>query len=106
MNAIMQITITARHCEIPDLLRERARARLERMSRIAPRPQHAQIVFAAEGGRAMVELRLQAARGRVHVATAQGPDHRTAFDQGIAKLRRQLARPRAARSRAVARRAR
>jgi len=102
----MQITITARHCEIPDILRERARARLERVGRIVRRPQRAQIVFGAEGGRAMVELRLHAARGHVHVATAQGPDHRTAFDQGIAKLRRQLDGLRVPRSRAAARKAR
>ena len=39
----MRITISARHCDIPDILRERARARLERLGRIATRPHHAQI---------------------------------------------------------------
>src|SRR6266850_562 len=32
----MRITITARHCEIPDELRARARERLERLARIGP----------------------------------------------------------------------
>ena len=99
----MRITISTRHCDIPDILRERARARLERLGRIATRPQHAQVVFAAERGQALVELRLHAARGHVHIATAQGSDHRTAFDQGIAKLRRQLDQPRTRRVRAAAR---
>jgi ribosomal subunit interface protein len=88
----MRITITARHCEVPELLRERARARLERLSRFAPRSQRALVVFGAENGKALVELRLHTPRGHLHVATAQGADHRTAFDQGIAKLRRQLER--------------
>ena len=86
----MRITITARHCDVPDILRERARARLERLGRFAPRSDRAQIVFGAEKGKAVVELGLHAARGHIHIATAQGADHRTAFDQGIAKLRRQL----------------
>jgi len=101
MKSTMRITITARHCDVPDILRERARARLERLGRIAARPSHAQIVFGAEGGRAMVELRLHAARGHIHVATADGADHRTAFDQGIAKLRRQLDKPALRRARSA-----
>jgi len=86
----MRITITARHCDIPDVLRERARMRLERLGRMAPGPRHAQIVFGAEAGKARVELRLHAARGHIHIATAASLDFRTAFDRGIAKLRRQL----------------
>ena len=38
----------------------------------------------------MVELRLHTARGRVHVGTADGADHRSALDRAVAKVRRQL----------------
>src|SRR5213083_1599408 len=80
----MRITITARHCEIPDELRGRARARL------APRPHDGRVVFVADHGRPTVEVRLHTARGAVHVGTARGADHRTALDLAVAKVRRQL----------------
>jgi ribosomal subunit interface protein len=86
----MRITITARHCEIPDELRARARERLERLARIAPRPQDGRVVFVADHGRPTVEVRLHIARGVVHVGTARGADHRTALDHAVAKVRRQL----------------
>jgi len=59
----MRITITARHCEIPDELRARARERLERLARIAPRPHDGRVVFVADHGRPTVEVRLHTARG-------------------------------------------
>jgi len=86
----MRITITARHCEIPDELRARARERLERLARIAPRPHDGRVVFVADHGRPTVEVRLHTARGAVHVGTARGADHRTALDLAVAKVRRQL----------------
>src|SRR5213078_3002028 len=58
----MRITITARHCEIPDALRARARERLERLARIAPRPHDGSIVFVADNGRPTVEVRLHNVR--------------------------------------------
>jgi len=86
----MRITITARHCEIPDELRARARERLERLARIAPRPHDGRVVFLADHGRPTVEVRLHTARGVVHVGTARGADHGTALDLAVAKVRRQL----------------
>lgn len=86
----MRITITARHCEVADELRARARAVLARLERIAPRPHDGQIVFIADHGRPTAEVRLHMARGAVLVATARGGDHRTALDLAAAKLRRQL----------------
>ena len=41
----MRITITARHCEVPDELRARARRLVERLSRMATRPHDAQVLF-------------------------------------------------------------
>src|SRR5438445_13694321 len=82
----MRITITARHCEIPDELRARARERLERLARIAPRPHDGQIVFVADHGRPTVEVRLHTARGAVHVGTARGAAHRSALDLPVATV--------------------
>ena len=86
----MRITITARHCEIADELRARARTVLDRLARIAPRPQDGRIVFIADNGRPTTEVRLHVAGGAVLVGTARGADHRTALDRAAAKVRRQL----------------
>ena len=86
----MRITITARHCEVPDELRARARTLLERLGKIAARPHDAQVIFADDHGAAAVEVRLHTARGKVHVATAQADDHRTALDRAAQRVRRQL----------------
>ena len=95
----MRITITARHCDIPDGLRARARDLLERLGRVAPRPHGAQVIFGADHGMPAVEVRLHAARGHVHVGTAGGTDHRTALDRAAAKVRRQLDKAPARRAR-------
>ena len=86
----MRITITTRHCDIPEDLRVRARARLERLGALASRAHHLQLIFGAEHGQPTVELRLHTSRGRVHFATADAADHRTALDRVVAKVRRQL----------------
>lgn len=86
----MRITITARHCDIPEALRSSARARLERLGRLASRSHHLQLIFGAEHGRPTVEVRLHTNRRQVHVAAADGADHRSALDRAVAKVRRQL----------------
>lgn len=86
----MRITITARHCDVAEELRMRARALLARLERIAPRPHDARVLFVADNGRPLVEVRLHVARGGVHVAKARGGDHRSALDAAVAKVRRQL----------------
>jgi ribosomal subunit interface protein len=86
----MQTTITARHCDIPDALRERALAVVERLGNIASRPIEATVVFDADGLDRTAELRVHVARGEVLVAKGEGDDHRTALDRAEEKLRRQL----------------
>jgi ribosomal subunit interface protein len=86
----MRITITARHCEIPDELRMRAQTLLQRLAKLARRSLDGQVLFVADHGTPTVEVRLHAARGAVHVSTAGGSDHRTALDRAVAKVRRQL----------------
>ena len=99
----MQTTITARHCEIPEALRERARTVVERLGGLAHRPIETAVVFDTEGKQATAELRLHASRGEVLVARGEADDHRTALDRAEEKLRRQLEKtaPRGRRSRDV-----
>jgi ribosomal subunit interface protein len=86
----MRITITARHCDVADELRARARDLLARLERFALRPQDARVLFVADNGHPLVEVRLHAGRGVLHVGKARGGDHRTALDAAVAKVRRQL----------------
>ena len=94
----MQTTITARHCEISDALRERALAVVERLGNIATRPMEASVVFDTDGQQPTAELRLHLATGDLLVANGEAGDHRSALDRAEEKLRKQLekagARPR------------
>jgi ribosomal subunit interface protein len=86
----MQTTITARHCEISETLREHARSVVDRLEALAHRPIESAVVFDTDGGKATAELRLHASRGELLVARGEGDDHRTALDRAEEKLRRQL----------------
>jgi ribosomal subunit interface protein len=88
----MQTTITARHCEISDALRDRAVSVIERLETLASRPMESTVVFDTDGIELTVEIRLHLARGEVLVARGDGPDHRTALDRTEEKLRRQIER--------------
>jgi ribosomal subunit interface protein len=98
----MQTTITARHCEITDALRDRALEVTARMADLSPHALESTVVFDAEGLVNRVEIRLHARRRKVLVGVGEGPDHRTALDRAEEKLRPQLLR--AGRSRDAARR--
>jgi ribosomal subunit interface protein len=88
----MQTTITARHCEISESLRERALTVVERLGGFARRPVESAVVFDADAGQQTAELRLHLSRGEILVARGEGADHRTALDRAEEKLRRQLER--------------
>jgi ribosomal subunit interface protein len=86
----MQTTITTRKVDVPEALRERADAVVQRLGKKANRPTHASVIFAADHERATAEIILKPSRGEPLVATADAPDHRTALDRAAAKIRRQL----------------
>jgi ribosomal subunit interface protein len=88
----MQPTITVRHCEISDPLRERAVTVVERLGTLANRPMESAVVFDTDGSEQTVEIRLHLARGETLVARGGGPDHRTALDRAEDKLKRQVQR--------------
>lgn len=86
----MRTTVTARHCEIPEELRERAETLIAKTAKAAHRPQRAEIVFDADHGRKVVEIQLYLPRGQVKVASAEADDFRTALDRALDKVRNQL----------------
>lgn len=86
----MQTIITARHCEVPDDLRQRAAEQMDKLARIASRPQRAEVIFDVDHQKKIVELRLSQPQGRVNVATAEADDFGTALDRAVQRLRHQL----------------
>jgi ribosomal subunit interface protein len=88
----MQTTISARHSEVPEALRERAITVVERLGKVTPRPMDMTVVFDADGLEQTAELRLHLAGGEILVAKGQASDHRSALDRAEEKLRRQVER--------------
>lgn len=88
----MRTTITARHCQITDALRERAQAVCDRLARHASRPVDGTVTFDVERVEQTVELKIHVSRGEVFVATGTAADHRTALDRAEERMRRQLER--------------
>lgn len=86
----MKTFITARHCDVPDSLRERAQEIVERLAKKANRPHRAEVIFDADHRRSVVELHLYLARGRVNVCSAEADDFRSALDRAADKLNNQL----------------
>jgi putative sigma-54 modulation protein len=86
----MQTTITARHCEISEALKDRARSVVERLGSIATRPVESAVVFDVEGLVQTAELRLHLSRGEILIARGEAADHRSALDRAEERLRRQL----------------
>jgi ribosome-associated translation inhibitor RaiA len=86
----VQTTVTARHCEIPEDLRARAMDVSDRLAKIAHRPQRMEIVFDADHGQQVVELKMWLPRGHTYVARAEATDFRSALDRAVERLRSQL----------------
>ena|SRR5436189_2733995 len=86
----MRITITVRHTEVDDDLRAHTRELVGKVVKLVRRPHHAQVIFTEDHGEAGVEIEIHVPRGRVHVAKSLAPDHRTALDAAIARVKRQV----------------
>ncbi|HEU4761163.1 MAG TPA: HPF/RaiA family ribosome-associated protein [Gemmatimonadales bacterium] len=88
----MKTTITARHCEISDTLRQRAESVTERLSVVALHPIDASVIFDQDGPSCTAELQFRVARDAPLIASAAAEDHRTALDRAEEKMRRQIQR--------------
>jgi len=89
----MPVTVTARHCDLPELLRERALEIASRLELRAGRISDIEIVFDVEAGVPTAELHFRATGEELLIAAGRGDDHRSALDQAEARLRRQLEKP-------------
>lgn len=88
----MNFSITARHCEVSDELRERADAVLSRLAALHASPAEGAVMFDAGPASAIAELRLRGERGDRFMARAEDRDHRSALDRVEEKVRRQIER--------------
>ena len=61
----MKMIVTARHCDIPDDLRDRATELVEKVAKLAVRPHRAEIIFDDDHQRKIVELQLYLVGGQV-----------------------------------------
>jgi len=86
----MDTTISARHCEITEALRDRALAVTGRLAQLSPHALEATVVFDATPARCSAEIRLHVRGGKFLVGEGSAPDHRTALDRAEEKLRPQL----------------
>lgn len=86
----MKVIITARHCEVPDEIRERAHDMVERVAKKMHRPHRAEVIFDDDHNCRIVELQFYAPRGQTHVSRAEASDFRTALDRASDKLHNQL----------------
>ncbi len=86
----MNTTITARHCDVGDDVKQRANDLIEKVAKLAHRPQRAEVVFDMDHQSMIVELILHLPRGVTRVASAEADTFPTAIDRAVDKLRHQL----------------
>ena len=86
----MQTSITGRHMELTDSLREHAMNRLEKLNSEFPRLQSAQIVLDVEKHRQMAEVIVHAPNHVVVDAKEETSDLYASIDGAIEKAEKQL----------------
>ncbi|MFC1661209.1 ribosome hibernation-promoting factor, HPF/YfiA family [Gemmatimonadota bacterium] len=93
----MRVKIVARHCEVPDSVRERAEEQLGKLSKYEPRLSGAEVVFETEKRLKRSEAVLKVDREEPVVAGGEGEEFRDAVDQMVDRLSRMLKRRRSQR---------
>lgn len=87
----MDITFSVRHRELSDALKEYVRHEVEGLSKYFERLVEADIILDQEGHRNIAEVRIHSSND-THFASSEAPDVRTAVDETVEKLKRQLQR--------------
>lgn len=90
----MDITINARHCTVPESLRNQAAQRLTRLDRIGAGITSATVIFEGAANSRRVEARLSVAGGPPVVSHGEDATLRGALDGALTRLERQLKRRR------------
>ncbi len=88
----MQISITGRHMELTDALRDHAQSRLEKLNSEFPRLQTAHVVLDVEKHRQLAELIVHAPNHVVVDAKDETSDMYASIDSAVDKATKQLRR--------------
>jgi len=91
----LRIQIVARHCEVPDPVRQRTEEQIARLAKYDPRVSAAEVIFDEERHLRRVEAILSVDRAEPVVAKAEGEEFRTALDKVVDRLGRMVKRQRA-----------
>ena len=86
--------ITARHCDVPQDVVERTETQVASLSKYSPRASAADVVYMEEKLTRIAEVIVHIDGGEPVVARGEGHEFRTALDQVIDRLSRQLRRQR------------
>lgn len=90
----MIVTISARHCEIPDSLRATTERRVARLRRYHPRLAQAEVVYDRERVAHAAEIRLLVEGDSPVIAHGAGETFDVALDAAVGRVSRQLKRGR------------
>ena len=90
----MRVQIAARHCDIPDTVRNRTEELLGKLSKYEPRLSGAEVVFEVEKHRKKVDAVLKVDREEPVVAKGEADEFKEALDQMVDRLSRILRRRR------------
>jgi ribosomal subunit interface protein len=90
----MRVKIAARHCEVPETIRNRTEQQLGKLSKYEPRLSGAEVTFEVEKHRKKVDAILKVDREEPVLAGGEGAEFREAVDQMIDRLSRMLRRRR------------
>lgn len=87
----MNATVTCRHCEIGEELRDRAVAIIQRLGHLSPHVLEGAVIFDSQPVNT-VELKLHVRQGHILVSEASDGDFRTALDRAEEKIKKQVER--------------
>ncbi len=90
----MRVQIAARHCEVPDTVRDRTEEQLGKLSRYEPRLSGAEVFFEVEKHLKKVDAILKVDREEPIFASGEGSEYREAVDQMVDRLSKILRRRR------------
>jgi ribosomal subunit interface protein len=90
----MDVRVTARHCSIPEAVREAAQTRVERLTRFEPRVEAVDIQFSEANALKHVDVRVVVPGASQMLADGEGESFRTALDHALGRLQRQVRRRR------------
>lgn len=91
----MRVQIAARHCDVPDSVRQRTEEQVAKLAKYDPRVGAAEVIFEEEKRIKKVEVVLSVDRADPVVAHGEGEEFRTALDKAVDRLTRRLKRLRA-----------